>query len=290
MGIVGAIIGDIVGSRFEFNHPDDFDYENCELFTDECKYTDDTVMSIATGMTIVKAIEEDRLNDLSAYDFANMYRKYGIKYPKAGYGDMFDEWIISDDLETNDSYGNGAAMRISPIIDLLAVDYSDESFGKTITKTISSCSITHNHPEAFIGATTTNVCAYMSKFGYKKTDIYEFSKYAYPKEKYIFGVEVPLSDYKDKNLWSATCQNSVPVSISCFLESESYEDFLRKVICMRCDTDTISAIGGNIAGEYYPIKFDTDEIFKRYLDKDLYNDLQKILEMKKWREKETIDR
>lgn len=282
MGIIGAIIGDIVGSRFEFNHPDDFDYEHCELFTDECKYTDDTVMSIAAGMTIVKEIESNRsLTNLNSYDFANMYRKYGLKYPLAGYGEMFDEWIISDPLESNESYGNGSAMRVSSIIDLISNDYSDESFGKTINKTISSCSITHNHPEAIAGAVVSNVCAYMAKFGYNKTDIYKFAKYAYPKEKYIFGVEIPLSEYKDKNIWSATCQNSVPVAISCFLESKSYEDFLRKVISMKCDTDTIAAIGGNIAEEYYPIKFNTDEIFKRYLDVDLYNDLQKILEMKK---------
>lgn len=265
MGIIGAILGDIIGSRFEFRHPNNIDYYHCELFTDDCKYTDDTVLSIATGMAIIKGIS-----------FEEEYRRYGRKY-NTSYGDMFESWLWSDDPKPYGSCGNGSAMRVSPILDLFSTQKDLKAFTKR------SALVTHNNPECIKGATATNLCAYLAKVGDTKNTIYSMMKEFYPKEFYRFGVDRPLNEYEDKYIWSDTCQNSVPVAIRCFLESDSFEDCLRKVIYMRCDTDTICAIAGHIEQEFYKTTgFKNHEILKRYLDPGLYNDLLRILKNKVW--------
>ena len=136
---------------------------------------------------------------------------------------MFDTWLFHDDEKAYNSFGNGSAMRCS---------YIGEHFnsGKEVGKwAIKSAECTHNHPEGIKGAVTTAMCVYMAKTGATKDEIFQYVKYYYPLENYKYSVEKSISDYRNSYHWNANCQGSVPVAIRCFLESESYESFLRNV-------------------------------------------------------------
>lgn len=260
MAIIGAVLGDISGSQYEFDimRPKNLDYNTCSLFTKKCRFTDDTVMSIATKAALRKNLS-----------FADTYREFGRKYPYVGYGAMFDEWIKKDNKGAYNSFGNGSAMRCS---------YIGEFFGNkedVIFFAKKSAECTHNHPEGIKGAVVTAVCVYMARKGASKTEIFEYAKREYPKEYYRYSVEYSLNEIRSVYQWDVTCQGSVPVAIRCFLESEDYESFLRNAYSLPCDLDTICAIGGGIAEEYYKgTGLDVDSILLKYLDKYLYSILK----------------
>ena len=254
MAIIGAILGDISGSQYEFHRPKDLNYKKCELFTDNCYFTDDTVMTLAAKLAVK--------NDIP---FADSYRKLGRKYPNAGYGGMFDSWLRWDDEGAYNSFGNGSAMRCS---------YIREHFNceKDIVEWApQSADCTHNHPEGINGAVVTSMCIYMARTGATKAEMFDYVKRHYPKENYRYSVEYKIDDYMDTYRWDVTCQGSVPVAIRCFLDSEDYESFLRNVYSLPCDMDTLCAIGGGIAEEFYKgTGFNEDYLLKKYLDDTLY--------------------
>lgn len=254
MAIIGAILGDISGSQYEFNRPKNLDWKNCELFTDECCFTDDSVMTLAAKLAVKNNTP-----------FADAYRKLGRKYPDAGYGGMFYSWLQWDAKGAYNSFGNGSAMRCS---------YIGEYFNgekEVIEWATKSAECTHNHPEGIKGAVVTSMCIYMARTGATKAEIHDYVKIHYPKENYRYSVEHKINDYRDTYTWDVTCQGSVPVAIRCFLESEDYESFLRNVYSLNCDMDTLCAIGGGIAEEFYKgTGFDEEYLLKKYLDHELY--------------------
>lgn len=254
MAIIGAILGDISGSQYEFLRPKDLDWKKCELFTDKCYFTDDSVMTLAAKLAVKNGIS-----------FAYSYRRFGRKYPNAGYGGMFDAWLHWDDEKAYNSFGNGSAMRCS---------YIGEHFNgekEVIEWATKSADCTHNHPEGIKGAVVTSMCVYMARTGATKAEIFDYVKKHYPKENYRYSVEHKIEDYRDAYRWDVTCQGSVPVAIRCFLESEDYESFLRNVYSLPCDMDTLCAIGGGIAEEFYKgTVFDEEYLLRNYLDDDLY--------------------
>ena len=254
MAIIGAILGDISGSQYEFHRPKNLNHKKCELFTENCYFTDDTVMTLAAKLAVK--------SDVS---FVDSYRKLGIKYPNAGYGGMFDSWLRLDDESAYNSFGNGSAMRCS---------YIGEHFNcekDIIEWSTKSAECTHNHPEGIKGAVVTSMCIYMARTGATKAEIFNYVKRHYPKENYKYSVEYRIDDYRDTYRWDVTCQGSVPVAIRCFLDSEDYESFLRNVYSLPCDMDTLCAIGGGIAEEFYKgTGFDDDYLLKEYLDDTLY--------------------
>lgn len=254
MAIIGAILGDIAGSQYEFQRPKNLNWKKCELFTDNCYFTDDTVMTLAAKLAVKNSIS-----------FADSYRKLGRKYPNAGYGGMFDSWLRWDDEKPYNSFGNGSAMRCS---------YIGEYFNtekEVIDWATKSADCTHNHPEGIKGAVVTSMCIYMARTGASKAEIFNYVKRQYPMEDYKYSVEYKLDEYRDTYRWDVTCQGSVPVAIRCFLDSEDYESFLRNVYSLPCDMDTLCAIGGGIAEEFYHgTGFDEGWLLKNYLDEDLY--------------------
>lgn len=254
MAIIGAILGDIAGSQYEFQRPKDLDWKKCELFTDNCFFTDDTVMTLATKLAVKNNIP-----------FTDSYRRLGRKYPNAGYGGMFDSWLRWDDEKPYNSFGNGSAMRCS---------YIGEHFNtekEVIEWATKSAECTHNHPEGIKGAVVISMCIYMASTGASKAEIFNYVKRQYPKDFYKYSVEYELDEYRDTYRWDVTCQGSVPVAIRCFLDSEDYESFLRNVYSLPCDMDTLCAIGGGIAEEFYhDTGFDEEWLLKNYLDEDLY--------------------
>lgn len=255
MALIGAILGDIAGSQWEFHRPKDLDWEHIELFTDKCKFTDDTVLSIATKYALVNKVP-----------FSYAYQHFGHKYPNCGYGSAFYEWLNGDScFVPYGSYGNGSAMRVSAVVDFC------NSQNDVINAAITTALCTHNHPEGVKGAVVTAMCALLAKRGSPKPAIFEYASRQYSKEDYRYPVCMSLKELRECYVWDTSCQGSVPVAIRCFLESEDYESFIRNVLSLPCDTDTLCAIGGCIAEEYYHgTGFDEEKLLKQYLDTDLY--------------------
>lgn len=250
MGLVGAILGDIALSKYEFHRATEEEWKYGELFTDGCKRTDDTIMSLATKMAIELNIP-----------FKQAYSDMGNAYPDAGYGGMFWRWLRSKDKEPYGSFGNGSAMRVSYIADKFDNDK------EVIYWATKSAECTHNHPEGIKGAVVTAMCSWMAKVGYSKEQIYTYMMNEYPKDKYDMS-DREISSLMVGHTWRVDCQGSVPVAIRCFYESDSYESFLRKVLTMACDTDTLGAIGGCVAENFYKTTgFNNEELLSKYLDK-----------------------
>lgn len=239
MAIIGAILGDIVGSHYEFarQRPADFDYKTAPFFTSRNNFTDDTVLSIATKAAI-------RSNPNNP-DFAGYYKKFGNKYYNAGYGGMFQNWLNSDDPMPYSSYGNGSAMRVSYIADYY------KSYADVVKYAELSAKCTHNHPEGIKGATVTAACIWMAKNGSSKNEILRYAGSYYRKLDYRYSPYYTLKEIRNNYRWNSTCQDSVPAAIRCVYEANSYSEFIRNVYSLNCDTDTLCAIGGGIAEELF---------------------------------------
>lgn len=258
MAIIGAILGDIAGSRWEMGRPDDLDWKHIELFTDGCFFTDDTVLTVTTRYALKLKM-----------NFADAYKQFALWYPNVSYGAAFSNWVHSDTMRPYGSFGNGSAMRISPIVEYA----NDEAELKKIVCESVSC--THNHQEGLKGAEVTAVCAWMAGHGAAKNDILKYALFMYPADKYRFSPAMSLTTLRECYSWDVTCQGSVPVAIRCFMESEDYESFIRNVLSLKCDTDTLCAIGGCIAEEYYGrTGFEDSTLLSKYLDARLLGILE----------------
>ena len=252
MSIIGSILGDIAGSQFEFFKPKDFNSETTELFTDKCRYTDDTVMTLATKMAIIDNIS-----------FSEAYQKYGRKYADAGYGGFFMNWLYEDNPQPYNSYGNGSAMRVSYVADYYNTLSDVEKYARL------SAECTHNHPEGIKGSVVTATCIWMAKNGCSKEDILKYVNHQYPRTDY-FSAEKTLDEIRKGYRWNETCEGSVPVAIRCVYEADSYVSFIRNVLSINCDTDTLCAIGGSVAEELFGgTGLNNDELLKRYLPDEL---------------------
>ena len=255
MGLIGAILGDIAGSQYEFpsKRPRDLNWETCDLFTDRCEFTDDTVMSIATKV----ALDDD-------ISFVKCYQEYGRLYPNVGYGMNFEMWIKDRDPKPYGSFGNGSAMRVSYVADKFNTQED------VIHWAIKSAECTHNDPEGIKGAVVTAMCSFLAKQGRSKTEIFNYTIFEY-NEDYLYPITMTLDEIRKYYKWNETCQGSVPVAIRCFLESESYVSCSRNVFSLKCDMDTLGSIAGGIAESYYGTTgMDNDKLLKRYLDNRLY--------------------
>ena len=264
MGIKGAILGDIAGSQYEFNNmrPKDLDWKNVPLFTKKCRRTDDSILTIATKGAILEGERKDK-----EPNFTKWYHTMGNNY-NGGYGGMFRQWLASDRPQPYNSFGNGSAMRVSFIGE--HYDNADDvvKFAK------QSAAVTHNHPEGVKGAIITAACANMVKYeNATKQDIYNYTYKFYGDEnKYKYPISMSLDDMRKIYRWDVTCQGSVPAAIRCVLEADSYEEFMRNVMSLPCDMDTLGAIGGGIAEELFGLKdIDVENILKQYLEPHLFD-------------------
>jgi len=263
--LIGAIIGDIVGSRFEFNNHRS---KKFELFTDKCKVTDDSIMTLAVAKAIMET--EKNLKLLSNNSVSNFYyyellrrmtirymQEIGRKYPYCGYGAMFGHWIFSDNPKPYNSFGNGAAMRISPIGFIAATEEKARILSERIT------AVTHNHNEGIKGAEATVISIYMAKKRASKEEIRQEINENY------YNLNFTIDEIRDTYEFNETCQETVPQAIVAFLESNSFEDAIRTAISVGGDSDTLAAITGSIAEAYYGIPEDIKEKALTYLDADL---------------------
>lgn len=234
--MIGAIIGDIVGSRFERRNHKSKDFE---LFTDRCRFTDDTAMTIAIAKALLAS--QDDYSDLSGNAVGYM-REIGLKYPNCGFGSGFWSWLHRKTPEPYGSYGNGAAMRISPVA------YAAKSKKECIALSDAVTCVTHNHPEGMKGAEVTALAVWGALNGTNKQMI----------RKRIEGggyyiLDFTIDEIRPIYRFDASCQGSVPQAIKAFLESENFEDAIRIAVSLGGDSDTIAAITGGIAGAYYGV-------------------------------------
>lgn len=249
--MLGAIIGDIVGSRFEWdNHRD----KKFEFLTYSCFPTDDSVMSLAIAQAII--ISKPDFSDLSKNAIECM-QAVGRNYPNCGYGGSFHEWVFSDNPKPYHSYGNGAAMRVSAAG--FAANSLDEA--KLLSKKVTE--VTHNHPEGIKGAEATAVAIYMAKTGSSILEIRDYiNKYYYP-------LDFTLDEIRSTYEFNETCQNTVPQALEAFFESTGFEDAIRNAISIGGDSDTLAAICGGVAEAYYGIPTDIRKHALTFLDQKL---------------------
>lgn len=224
--MIGAIAGDIIGSVYENNNIKTTDFP---LFQAESTFTDDTVLSVALADSI-----------LAGADLADKFREYYSLYPHAGYGASFSRWASSATREPYNSWGNGSAMRVSP------VGFAYDSLEEVLQKAKNSAEITHNHEEGIKGAQATASSVFLARTGNSKRFISE-----YIQKNFGYRLDEPLASIREHYTLDLSCQGTVPQSITAFLESENFEDAIRKAISIGGDSDTIACITGGIAQAFY---------------------------------------
>lgn len=224
----GAILGDIIGSTRE-GKP--LKTENFQLFMPGSRATDDTVMTIATADAI-----------LNNKDYGKCYWYWGNKYPNAGYGGSFRKWLHSNNPGPYNSFGNGSAMRVSP------VGWAFASIEETLEQAERSALPTHNHPEGIKGAKAVAGAIYLARNGYDKEYILSWIV-----KEFRYNLNRKIEDFRRNYGFDVTCQGSVPEAIICFLEGNSYEEAVRKAVSLGGDSDTQACIAGSIAEAFYGI-------------------------------------
>lgn len=235
----GAIIGDIVGSRFEFDRGNKS--REFELFGKGCEFTDDTVMTVAVAEALMDAGKDADEKTIKDYLIRSL-KKWGQKYPDAGYGARFINWVLSDDAKPYGSYGNGSGMRVSP------VGWLYDSMERTREVARWTAEITHNHPEGIKGAESTAAAIFMARNGASQKEISD-----YIEKEFGYDLSRSLDEIRPNYHHVEDCMKTMPEAFECFLESESYESCLRNVMYIGGDTDTLCAIAGAIAEAYWGV-------------------------------------
>jgi type I restriction enzyme M protein len=258
--MIGAITGDIVGSRFEFHNHRSKDFE---LFTPECFATDDSVMTLAIAKALLDCGGD--YSNLGGVAARSM-QEIGRHYPNCGYGGMFGRWIFSDNPQPYKSFGNGAAMRVSP------VGFAAKTFEEVIDLSRKVTEVTHNHPEGIKGAEAVAICVFFARNGKGKDEIRDYVVRNY------YPLDFTLNGIRDTYRFNETCQDTVPQALQAFFESFGFEDAIRNAVSIGGDSDTLAAITGGIAEAFYGVPDNFIEQSIRKLDKRLSAILNKFYE------------
>ena len=235
----GAILGDIIGSVFEFDAPGwkkDF-----ELFTPDTAWTDDTVMTVAVAEGLMNAGKDAAVEEIERACIRSM-QEWGKRYPYAGYGERFVLWIFAKDPQPYGSYGNGSAMRVS------AAGWLYDTIDRTREAARATANVSHDHPEGIKGAECTAAVIFLGRTGATKEEIRE-----YVVREFGYDLSETLEEMRARHRHDETCQDSLPKALRSFLDGESYEDVVRNAVSLGGDTDTIAAIAGAMAEAFFDI-------------------------------------
>ncbi|NOZ90724.1 MAG: ADP-ribosylglycohydrolase family protein [Epsilonproteobacteria bacterium] len=251
--MLGAIAGDIIGSYYEFHK---IKTKEFKLFHPKSKFTDDTTLSMAIAKSLLD--NEPYLDNV--VDF-------GLRYFEVGYGGSFKRWLKSENHEPYNSWGNGSAMRVNPIA------WAFDTEEKVLEEARKSAEITHNHPEGIKGAEATALAIFMARNGATKEAIREqiSTQFGYDLKRTVDEIR---PDYK----FEVSCQKSVPESIICFLDSNSFEDCIRNCVSLGGDADTMGAIASGIAEAYYGIPEEIEKRIWNYLSDEFREILKRFQE------------
>lgn len=243
--LFGAIAGDMIGSRHEWKACTDPQFA---LFSKSSKFTDDSVLTIAVADAII-----------NKRGYGESIVEYARRYPKAGYGSYFRRWLKEDGVEPYNSFGNGSAMRVSPI------GWAFNSVGDVLLEAERSASVTHNHPEDVKGAQSVALAIYLARVGIGKEEICQEIE-----TRFGYDLKRSLDKIHPGYQWDSTCPGSVPESIIAFLESHDFESAVRNAILLGGDADTMAAISGSIAEAYYGgVPSEIEAVVRRRLPPEL---------------------
>ena len=248
--MLGAIAGDMIGSVFEYSN---FKSKDFPLFCEDSTFTDDTVLTVAVAHAI-----------MTDGDYASALKSFGRKYPRRGYGGFFQEWLESSESRPYNSWGNGSAMRVSP------VGFAFDSVEEVLDEAKKSAEVTHNHPEGIEGAQATALAIFLARKGNDKNDIRNEieRRFGYILDRTVDKIRAAYS-------YDISCIGSVPESIIAFLNSKDYEDTIRNAISLGGDSDTMACIAGGIAQAYYE---DIPEEIIEEVRKELSDELLDIID------------
>jgi ADP-ribosylglycohydrolase len=242
--MIGAISGDIIGSVYEWEN---IKTKQFDLFSPDCFFTDDTVLSVALAESI-----------LTGTDYAPLMRAYYRRYSDAAYGARFRGWAESREAQPYNSWGNGAAMRISP------VGFAFDTLDEVLVQATKYTAVTHNHPEGIKGAQAVAAAIFLARTGSTKDDIgrYTVANFTYDLSRRVDEIR-PAYEFDE------SCQGTVPEAIVCFLESTDFEDSIRNAISLGGDSDTLACIAGGIAQAFYGVPSSIADRAMSILDEDL---------------------
>lgn len=249
--LFGAIAGDMIGFRFEWHKCTDPDFE---LFTKNPHFTDDTVLTVAVADAI-----------LNQHGYRETIVEYARRYPKAGYGSFFRRWLANDGVEPYNSFGNGSAMRVSPV----AWAFNTEE--EVLREAERSATVTHNHPEGIKGAQSVALAIYLARRGTEKEHIR-----AEVEARFGYNLRRMLDEIRPTYKWDSTSSGSVPESIIAFLEATDFESAIRNAILLGGDADTMAAIAGSIAEAYYGVSEEIVLEVRKRLPPDLLDVVERF--------------
>ncbi len=250
--MLGAIVGDIVGSIYEFNNHHSKDFP---LFGGACDFTDDTVLTIAVADCL-----------LSNGNYAEYIKNYARKYPNRGYGGRFAQWIRFESMEPYNSWGNGSAMRVS------SIGFAYDDWESVMNEAKRSAEVTHNHPEGIKGAQATAIAIYLARTGQSKEQIKQAIANTFK-----YDLNRTVDEIRPVYEFNESCQETVPEAIIAFLESTDFEDAIRNAISLGGDSDTLACITGGIAEAFYGgVPEDIANQALSYLDNDMRTVVEKF--------------
>ena len=267
-GIIGAIAGDVIGSAYEFNPTRDHDFE---LFTPKSSFTDDTVLTMANALWLID--DEQHTHERLVEIMLDLCRRY----PNRGYGGRFANWICDKDPQPYNSYGNGSAMRVSP------VGYYAQSLEEALALAKVSAEVTHNHPEGIKGAQATAAAIFLARRGKSKQDIRD-----YVAQTFDYDLSRTLDEIRPTFTFDETCQRTVPEAITCFMEGKDYEDVVRLSVALAGDADTIAAIAGSISSAVDEVPNGITQQVIALLSEEFCTTLLRFNELVAKREQETL--
>ena len=261
--MLGAIFGDIIGSVYEW---DNIKTKDFELFSPHCFFTDDTVMTLAVAEACLTWLETKDIEKFKRAVVSEMQR-LGKEYPDAGYGGMFHRWLFSDAPEPYNSFGNGSAMRVSPVA------YAAGTLEEAELLAEASAEVTHSHPEGIKGAQSVAAAIFLARTGKSMSEIKSYI------EEHYYELNFILDGIREDYAFNETCQGCVPESLAAFFESVDFEDAIRNAISIGGDSDTIACITGGIAEAFYGIPEEIQkEGFKYFADERLLDIYRRFCE------------
>lgn len=251
----GAILGDIIGSPFEFDRGDKT--KDFKLFSRRSHFTDDSVMTLAVCEALLKVGQDATVKEIEDAVITSM-QSWGRRYPHEGYGGYFRRWLTARHPEPYNSFGNGSAMRVS------AAGWLYDSLEKTRVVAKATANVTHNHPEGIKGAEATASAIFMARNGSSKEEIKK-----YMENEFHYDLNRTLDEIRPSFHMDETCQKIVPEAIIAFLEARDFEDAIRNAVSLGGDTDTLGAITGSIAEAYFGISETLISECRNRINKDM---------------------